>query len=151
MNLSDSDVKRVLAAVCEARGHGCPRLEVEEFWPNLASVSPDLVIVGRNLIKLLDNEDELAAVFGHELSHRASDGWDEWAAYHRDGPRVAWTFHMRKEMHADEGAVDLLRKMGRDPTAVVSMIEKINDPARHSDTSDGKRAYNLRRYIADTN
>lgn len=152
MNLSDADVQRVLAEVCAARGRRCPTLIMENNWPNLASVTGDTVTVGRNLISMLDSEDELAAVLGHELSHRAGDGFQEWDTYMTFGPRVAWETHMLIEKRADRGSVDLLRKMGRDPSAALTMLQKIDEGTRfpNSDTADGSRARNVEQYIADT-
>lgn len=156
MKLSYEEIKNVLADVCSARGYACPELHVENFWPNLASIDIHKgggnVIIGRNLIDMLDTEDELAAVLAHELSHHEADGFDEWSAYMMGGAIAGWQVHMDKEKHADLGAVDLLHKLGRNPHAVSRMLEKIvkRDPrASTSDMTDGARYLNVERYIAD--
>ena len=60
------------------RGRACPAahhplslllLEENNYWVNACALPGGYVIVGRGLFDLLQSEDELAAVLGHEIAH----------------------------------------------------------------------------------
>ncbi|HEY4177163.1 MAG TPA: M48 family metalloprotease [Kofleriaceae bacterium] len=114
--------------------HSPPRVLIANRDGTYATLGARIV-VGRPTLELLADEDELAAVLGHELAHLEGrhpaialfeqPSEDEWLANRRDAESIA-----------DERAVELLARSGYDPAAVGRALRAVLGSSDDADASD---------------
>jgi predicted Zn-dependent protease len=108
---------------------------VDQVEPNAFALPGGYIFVSRGLLLLANNEDELACVIGHEITHAARHhaaaqaagqgvalspwGASQNAAYSRDMERTA-----------DEGGQILCAAAGYDPSALASFLTTLDQAER---------------------
>lgn len=113
---------------------------VDQVVPNAFALPGGKIFVSRGLLALVDTEDELAGVLGHEITHAAERhaaarqeisrrinplviGWmrmAQVAAYGRD-----------QERDADRGGQILCAKAGYDPVGIATFLRKLDALERY--------------------
>ena len=86
------------------------------------SIRDRTIVVCRGMYNMLDNEDELEAVLGHEISH----GVDSYDGIFRGS--LSWLSYYcapkKFEYKADKRAVDFMVRAGYNPVAMIVMMNK---------------------------
>lgn len=110
---------RELATQADGGGvTGCPSVRVlRSRAANAFSLPAGRIYVTIGLLERLGGDDELAAVIAHELSH----------IMHADSlrPSASPMESAERELRADREAIDLLRRVDRDPQAMLRVLEVI--------------------------
>lgn len=101
------------------------------------------VYITKGLLKALDTEEEILAVFAHELGHaklkHLEKTYEKDEALQKNGVNQLVTFILKNEyskeceFQADQFAVDSLIKMGRNPAGVRSLFGHIKEKEEKTD------------------
>lgn len=87
------------------------------------------VVIYRGLYNTLGDDDELAAVIGHEISH----GVDSYEGIFK-GAFTGWRYFFtprKYEYKADKRAIDYMVNAGYNPVAMIVMMNKVLDQYRY--------------------
>jgi predicted Zn-dependent protease len=107
---------------------------VDQVEPNAFALPGGYVFVSRGLLLLANDEDELACVIGHEITHVANRHAAQQQALARSGSPLTmpWTraaqmasYSRDMERNADEGGQVLCAAAGYDPAAMASMLRTL--------------------------
>ncbi len=121
-------------------------LEENKYWVNACALPGGYIIVGRGLFDLLQSEDELAAVLGHEIAHVDNRHAIERLQYdlaskklgledvYQLGETAIDVFHAgytkEQELEADRVGLELAVRAGYSPAGGVNLMnrfEKLED------------------------
>jgi beta-barrel assembly-enhancing protease len=115
-------------------------LSDDPTWINACALPGGYIIVGRGLLKLMESEDELAAVLGHEITHvddrhaierlqyqLASRNLGLEGIYQLGRPAVEIFkagYTREQEFEADRGGLELAVEAGYSPVGIVNLMER---------------------------
>jgi predicted Zn-dependent protease len=134
----DSVGRRVLHAL-ESPRHAYTFQVIDEVEPNAFVLPGGSIFVSRGLLAFSNNEDELACVLGHEISHAenrhiarpneiAEESGPLLSAWSRSVRRESYSMRMEKE--ADELGQRLCAAAGYDPMGLVSFLQNLRRAER---------------------
>ena len=112
---------------------------VDQWSPNAFALPGGVIFVSRGLLALVNSEDELACVLGHEITHAAAR--HQAAAQQTEmrlGPfslgfaRAAYmaAYQRDEERAADEGGQHLAAAAGYDPRAMAEFLKRLGGEER---------------------
>jgi metalloendopeptidase OMA1, mitochondrial len=116
------------------------------------------VVVYTQLLRLVENEDQLATVLSHEIAHALAHHSNERITQEESG-RVGWLFEMafdrRQESEADHIGLFLMTFAGFDPDETVAFWQRMMQANRGGELpeilsnhpSDRRRMQQLRRWV----
>lgn len=108
-------------------------------------IYPDgAIVITEGLIKLIHNDDELAFILSHEVSHLKKRNLPEDMAlsfFLEDAQYPGW---LKIEMEADIFAVHLMRKAGYSPESAITVFSRMNP---EDIPSYSLRIYSLYKYL----
>ena len=115
---------------------------VRNFEPNAMAVGDGAIMVTDGVITFADNEDEVAAILAHEMGHqiaahlcrRSSNhgAWWEMQIPSTQQPEIhlvnsiTQIIDIDREIEADRAAVEILDKIGYDPSAMLRVVNKLH-------------------------
>ena len=113
---------------------------VDQSVPNAFALPGGKIYVSRGLLALVESEDELAGVIGHEITHAAerhSAALIDYArrfnpfaiGYLRAGAIAAYS--REEENDADRGGQLMAAKAGYDPTGIAKFLRKLDASERY--------------------
>jgi beta-barrel assembly-enhancing protease len=147
-NAANLDITEYLNKVGEAVASHVQRraipyhfyLAEDDNWVNACALPGGYIIVGRGLLQLLESEDELAAVLGHEITHvddrhaierlqyeLASRKLGLEGVYQLGRPVVEIFkagYSKEQELEADRGGLELAVEEGYSPAGVLNLMQR---------------------------
>lgn len=134
-----SELGRRLARQLSPRRFDYRFTVVDQFEPNAFALPGGHIFISRGLLALVNSEDELANVLGHEMAHAAErHASARQAVAQRQNPlamplvRIGQlaAYGRDQERAADAGGQRLAARAGYDPSALASFLERLGNVER---------------------
>jgi predicted Zn-dependent protease len=110
------------------------------YWINACALPGGYIIVGRGLLKLMESEDELAAVLGHEIMHVDDHHAIERLQYELASRKLGLEgiyqlgrpaeeifkagYTKEQELEADRGGLELTVAAGYSPHGIINLLQR---------------------------
>jgi predicted Zn-dependent protease len=120
----------------------------DSIWINACALPGGHIIVGRGLLNLMESEDELAAVLGHEITHVDDRHAIEQLQYELASRKLGLEgiyqlgrpavdifkagYTKEQEFEADGGGIELAVEQGYSPAGIVNLMERFEKLEAHS-------------------
>lgn len=148
LNASTLDITEYLNNVGRAVASHVQRREIpyqfylrdDPYWINACALPGGYIIVGRGLLNLMESEDELAAVLGHEITHVDDRHAIERLQYELASRKLGLEgiyqlgrpaeeifqagYTKEQELEADRGGLELAVDAGYSPGGIIKLMER---------------------------
>jgi predicted Zn-dependent protease len=145
--IEDSDLDAYVNEIGQKLLRGVPRRSfnyqfkvVDQFEPNAFALPGGYIFISRGLLVLANNEDELACVIGHEITHaaRRHAAVQQALARHSNPLSPPWTrmaelasYGRDMEREADRGGQMLAAAAGYDPMGMSTFLKSLGQMEKY--------------------
>jgi predicted Zn-dependent protease len=156
LNAGTLDITEYLNKVGEAVANHVQRRAIpyqfyladNDYWVNACALPGGYIVVGRGLLKLMQSEDELAAVLGHEITHVDDRHAIERLQYELASRKLGLGgvyvlgrpaeeifkagYTKEQELEADRGGLELAVEAGYSPAGIINLLQRFEKLEAHS-------------------